>query len=109
MGKLFQVHIIIALLCLFSFEQTVIKENTIENAAPKSSSSRTYGRIIAYNVFELTEQQRITEACSTLLDETYNYKFPILIGLVLTNCHIVTHGNIPYQTDTSPPNASSTV
>lgn len=109
MGKLFQLHIVIALLCLFSFEQIVIKENTIENATPKSNSSRAYGRIIAYNVFELTEEQRITEACSTLLDETYNYKSPISIGLVLTDCHIVTHGSIPYQTDTSPPNASSTV
>ncbi len=104
MGKLFQLHIVIALLCLFSIEQHITKESTLESIAPKSYSS-TFERINAPNLLELTEEKSNTRACSIVLNTTFTYKFLTAINLVLTDCQTVTHGSIPFQTDTSPPHA----
>lgn len=103
MGKLFQLHIVIALLCLFSIEQTVSNKNITNNAAAKSYSSGFQICFNPYHVLELAEEEIIAKASVTVSDVKNAERFPFLINTLCIDCHIVINDNIPFQTDKSPP------
>ncbi len=105
MGKLFQLHILIALLCLFSIEQSMSSEITTNNSAAKHYSSRCLVCFNAYNVLELAEEELVAEASVPVSYLKNAKRFPFLMNILWIDCHIVINDNIPFQTDKSPPHA----